>query len=101
MSPAVVFMVILLAGALITGVRLIKTAFRRSPKDGSAGAATDMPVAQSVVDGERRPLEPAFGDSVITVSAWRITLGIFLLVGGTGGLLFVYGIVRVARNTGH
>jgi predicted phage tail protein len=101
MSPAWVVVVILLAGALITGMHLIRTAFRRHQKDGLTGAATDMPVAQTVVDGERRSLEPVFGESMITVSAWRITLGIFLLVGGVGGLLFMYGIARMARHAGH
>jgi hypothetical protein len=54
-----------------------------------------------VVGGERRRHEPGFGESMITVSTSRITLGIFLLVGGSCGLLYAYDAMRLAQHAGH
>lgn len=101
MSATIVVVVLALLGVVFTGVHLIRTAFRRTPMARSAEETTDVPPAQTVVGGERRRLEPAFGESIITVSSRRITLGIFLLVGGSCGLLYAYDAMRLANHAGH
>lgn len=94
-----VVVIVLLVGVVGTGVHLIRTSFRRIRKDGSPEAGTDIPLAQTMVAGERRRQEPAFGESTISVSGSRIALGIFLLVGGSCGLAFTYAM-RMASHAG-
>lgn len=83
-----------LVGAVLAGLILVLSAFKRKPRQPL------VPPAQVVVEGSRSPIDPPPSATRSTFGL-RVALGIALMVVGGMGLLFVSAMRGLAQLAGH